>query len=88
MTDNVVNFPNEFNLSVDLEDDSAIEGVSEIIDIFAQGLHSAHDVDPEILMVAMMENAAIWGIRAGMDADDVMDTFKRMRVRLEEEYDA
>ena len=35
-----------------------------------------------------MENAAIWGIRAGMDADDVTDTFKRMRVRLEEEYDA
>lgn len=88
MTDNVVNFPNEFNLSVDLEDDSVIDGVSEIIDIFTQGLNVAHDVDPEVLMVAMMQNAAIWGIRAGMDADDVTDTFKRMRVRFEEEYDA
>lgn len=88
MTDNVVNFPNEFNLSVDLEDDSVIDGVSEIIDIFTQGLNAAHDVEPEVLMVAMMQNAAIWGIRAGMDADDVTDTFKRMRVRFEEEYDA
>ena len=88
MTDNVVNFPNEFNLSVDLEDDSVIDGVFEIIDIFTQGLNTAHDVDPEVLMVAMMQNAAIWGIRAGMDAEDVMDTFKRMRVRFEEEYDA
>ena len=88
MTDNVVNFPSEFNLSVDLEDDSVIDGVSEIIDIFTQGLNAAHDVEPEVLMVAMMQNAAIWGIRAGMDAEDVMDTFKRMRVRLAEEYDA
>jgi hypothetical protein len=89
MSDNIINFPKESHFTIELlEDAQLIEGVGEMIDIFTQGLNSAHNVDSEIIMAALMQGAAIWGIRSGMSPDDVMDMFKRMKVRLEEEYDA
>lgn len=88
MSDNVINFPRELNLNVEIEDEAQmIEGVGEMLDIFTQGLNAAHDVDPEIMMSAMMHGAAIWGVRAGMTGEDIMDMFKRMKIRLEEDYD-
>ena len=89
MSDNVINFPSESHFTIELKEEAQlIEGVGEMIDIFTQGLNSAHDVDCEILMAAMIQGAAIWGIRSGMSPEDVMETFKRMKVRLEEDYDA
>jgi hypothetical protein len=51
------------------------------------GFNSAHEVTPEHIMTAMMQLAVIWGFRAGMTPDEIMDLFKRMRVRLEDEDD-
>lgn len=89
MSDNIINFPQESHFTIELEEEAqVIEGVGEMIDIFTCGLNAAHDVDAEIIMAAMIQGAAIWGIRAGLSTDEVMDVFKRMRVRLEEDYDA
>ena len=89
MTDNIIQFPKENHFAIELEEEATmIENVGEIIDIFTQGLNAAHDIDPETLMSAMMQGAAIWGLRAGMTADEVMDSFKMIKIRLEDSYDA
>lgn len=89
MTDNIIQFPKENHFAIELEEEvTMIENVGEIIDIFTQGLNAAHDIDPETLMSAMMQGAAIWGLRAGMTADEVMDSFKMIKIRLEDSYDA
>lgn len=89
MTDNIIKFPKDNHFEIELEEVATmIENVGEIIDIFTQGLNAAHDIDPDTIMSAMMQGAAIWGLRAGMTADEVMDTFKIIKIRLEDDYDA
>jgi hypothetical protein len=91
MSDNVIEFPKaELDIDVELEIDDdmvVIEGVTDLVDIMLHGFNSAHEVTPEHIMTAMMQLAVIWGFRAGMTPDEIMDLFKRMRVRLEDEDD-
>lgn len=88
---NVIKFPNKdphFQVYLEsIEQDymkfeERIAALAEVLDLNIQGMYHTIDVDAEEIMMALIQLAATWSVRAEMDADEFMTMMQGIHLEV------
>ena len=74
---NVIQFPNRDKQAEEAEQEfymfeERIGAIADLLDLHVQGMFHVMDVEPEELMLGLMQLSALWAVRGGIEADEFM----------------
>lgn len=88
---NVIKFPNRHRLTdEELEQaetefrsfEERISSLSEILDLNVQGMYQVIDIDAEEIMMALLQMAALWSVRADIEPEEFLDLVRSIHLEI------